>query len=719
MQMLSREIRKIFFRQNVFVIILVFLLIKGLCVWYSVYNDRPDIPQGYNDYLTTLGGKLDHDKEEYIKNRYDELNDVVENINDLEEQYESGNISRKVYLKELGQLARLKQEQREIKQFYKKYEYAKENPQKHYIIDEYGWDKLLTEEHIDYLFLTLVFLMVIPIFCYEYETEMNYLQLCSRNGRYRLTVMKLFVVSFTTMILKVLFSVWELLVYKHVYGLSSCSAPIQSLPFFEESSYSLSLMGLWKLITMTQVVGAVFLCLMIMVVSIMVKKSILSIIINALLVFIPCIFSGAEKLKYILPLPTGLLYGNGYFFTDIISYRLDEEMNIEKYVSFQAFSKQQLYMLAVLYGLIICLLIGFIMYRYVNTRINVQNKIRRRKVVSLLSVVCIILTMTGCSFQDWEGEEIFYEDSYSSSVFITDRYYFSLDANNILAQDLQTGEKFQVLRNVFEHDEQNMDFKLSMFVTERYLYYLKDYDSELQIYRVDLDDFSEKCLYVHSKDDKGNTETFYDLLMVTEKYFFLNDSSDERTIYINRRSGKWKTFDASSAITLGNGGNTVYYENSNSQIEAFRLDEDKKTVYEDIALRSYYSVKDSSFYINNGYCYYTNMLDKDYVYRYCFDTGENTLLLQQNSIKVFWSNSRYFYYMDLENKIYQMDLKTNKQEVVDEGTHAGFEMNVDGSSLYIEILNDNGESEWKKIVSNLMLIPPIPRENSVNSLKHT
>lgn len=695
MRMMCKEMHKFFIRQKALFWILIFIGIKIFTIWYSTDTDETEVMMSYDAYLEKLGGRLNEEKTGYITDCYNQLNKAAKDINDLEERYEQGHITKETYLQQLDGISKLKQEQETIRLFYNKYQYALENPKERYIADEHGWKELLTKEHIDYLLVVLLFLITIPVFCMEYETEMNYLHLCSKNGRVKLTVMKMILIGVLSGILSLVFCLIEFLFYKHTYGMNFGYAPIQSLSFFKESHYTLTFLQLWKLITVSRIIGAVFLSLMIMAVSVIVRKNLLSIIVNALLVIIPVILSGKEKLKYILPLPTGLLYGTGYFFPDIYDYQFVEqktELEVEKYVSFSAFTRQQLYFLLIVSAVIMCVFAGIIIWKYLGLKIlNIKGK-----TIAVFLVFCMAATsMYGCSGVDDRINEEFYKNSYSTSSVITQRYYFYVDGSNIIGQDMETGESFSVIRDVFEQQSSDSGFMISIFTTDKYLYYAKDGKNRIQIYRVDLTDFSEKCLYNKSYD-VSTEERLFDLVFVSKEYFFVHDSVGGCYFYINRQSGKWSSLGNVGFLTLGDYGDKVYFVNNNSQLVEYQINTGKETVFREINLRSPYSVKSSSYYIFDGYCYYTNMLKHDYIYRYCFETGTNELFLQRNDIHKFLINAEYFYYM-AGKKLYQIDLSSLQEKEILNDINGDIRMGADGVTLYAEKLNDAGTLQWVKI----------------------
>jgi hypothetical protein len=220
-------------------LIVFFVLLKAGSLFF-LCDARPEYDSTeYRIYLEQFGGRSDEEKQDAFDEIYQKLLSASGNINDLEDDYAQGQISQKEYLEQLSQVTKYKNEESVIKTFREKMVYASEDEQKHFVIHDYGWTQLLTEEHPDFLLVVLLFLLMVPVWCREYETEMYYLQLCSRNGRTRLTAVKIVMGSIMAVLLSLAFSLMEYLYYMANGGMEYGYAPVQSLAFFYESSLNL------------------------------------------------------------------------------------------------------------------------------------------------------------------------------------------------------------------------------------------------------------------------------------------------------------------------------------------------------------------------------------------------------------------------------------------------------------------------------------------------
>ena len=74
---------------------------------------------------------------------------------------------------------------------YNQYYYAKEDPAHRFLMDERGWDTLLTHDGVNVILLLFLLALCVPIFCGEYQCGMAQILRSCRNGRGRLAGIKL------------------------------------------------------------------------------------------------------------------------------------------------------------------------------------------------------------------------------------------------------------------------------------------------------------------------------------------------------------------------------------------------------------------------------------------------------------------------------------------------------------------------------------------------
>ena len=123
---------------------------------------------------------------------------------------------------------------------YNQYYYAKEDPAHRFLMDERGWDTLLTRDGVNVILLLFLLALCVPVFCGEYQCGMAQILRSCRNGRGRLAGIKLGSLAALAILATALFQLVQFVVVALSVGLDGASYPLQSLSFFEHSPYLIS-----------------------------------------------------------------------------------------------------------------------------------------------------------------------------------------------------------------------------------------------------------------------------------------------------------------------------------------------------------------------------------------------------------------------------------------------------------------------------------------------
>lgn len=702
MQMILQEGKKLLIYQKIFLWLILFISLKLCGVFYVANSSEPDLPEKFHVYFRILGGQITETKKQYIERKYQDLFAIPMEINNLEDDYQNGKIAYDKYLDKLAKYSKIKQEEACIKWFYNKFQYASQDKDRRYIVQDDAWIELLTKEHMDWLLVVFLFVMTVPVFYDEYNSEMQMIQICSmRKGD--VLIAKIVLVIGFALLMTLIFNIMEYYVYTIYMGGEYPYAPIQSLEFFEESSLPFSFFQMWELQTVCKMFGAVLLVLVIMAVSIMVKRSLLTIIGSALTIIIPVTVSDSSKLKYLLPFPAGLFYAVGYFYPDLYDYQLSNEIDVvEKTVSFAAFERKELVGIGGTFGLLLILLIIIIIIRYHNKSLwNIdfmRHNMKNRGGINVILFIFIkigvimlllfsVLGLSGCGAKDVDIKESFYENSCNANEQTNTRYYFSVEENNILVYNLKTKEETCLFRDVFLQQENIEDCTLSVYTTEDYLYYGKDFNNEIHIYRVNLSDFSSECIY---QKEYNFLDADYCLMLVTAHAYFVNDAINQECYCIDRGNGNWRKINTVGGLYATDYGNVVFYENMDSHIVSYDVITGKETIYPDIFLRSQFSVKSSIFYIFGDFCFYTNMLADDNIFCYQFSTGNNEFFISKEEINSFWCDDTFFYYIESNGRLMEINIKSRERRVLCGRVKNKVERSMNGEHFY----QVNLKGEW-------------------------
>lgn len=316
MRVLFYEFNKIFFKQKGLMFILLFICIKVIVLFsatsYSIETTEEN-RNLYKEYLMNVSGKLTIEKEAYIKNEKEQLDNLNSEKNQVINDYRIGKIDDNEYILRLNEVDNKLKNSDAFKIIYDQYQYVKQDPDNRYFLYINGWTNLLVPERPDIILIFLLLLIIAPIFTYEYEKGMIYLILTSKKGRGITPAYKILAASIITMILTVIFSIIEYIYCELKYGLPSGDFPLQSIVFFKTSTYQLSLTQTYLYISLIKVIGFLVFAYLIIFVSVIAKKIVPTLFASLSITLIPYFLYLNSSIKYKLPLPLGFMIGSGYF----------------------------------------------------------------------------------------------------------------------------------------------------------------------------------------------------------------------------------------------------------------------------------------------------------------------------------------------------------------------------------------------------------------------
>ena len=143
---------------------------------------------------------------------------------------------------------------------YNQYYYAKEDPAHRFLMDERGWDTLLTHDGVNVILLLFLLALCVPVFCGEYQCGMAQILRSCRNGRWRLAGIKLGSMATLALFVAALFQLVQFVVVALSVGLDGASYPLQSLSFFESSPYLISIGQAYGIVVLSRCLGRCLVC---------------------------------------------------------------------------------------------------------------------------------------------------------------------------------------------------------------------------------------------------------------------------------------------------------------------------------------------------------------------------------------------------------------------------------------------------------------------------
>lgn len=480
--MLKIECKKLWLYQRGILILLLSLLAYAVLCLASGCDSTKAITQNEAVYLS------------YIQRWQGELND--QKVSEMQEEYDALNHADSWEAQETKDA---------FMEVYNQYYYAKENPSRRFLMDERGWNTLLTHDSVNFLLVLCLLALCVPVFRGEYSCQMEQLLRSCRNGREQLAKCKLLMMVVTAMIVAFLFQCVQFLSVGMTVGLSDLSYPLQSLSFFENSPYMLTIGQAYGIVLLCRVVGAAWFAVLTAFLSVLCRKTVLTIFSGISVSLLPHLFGGSF-LKYILPLPAGLLTGTGYLWGALTEPRYNADYTeIHDVVTFRGVAPDEFCVLLGLFAVVFLILLFFTVRRYVGRKLGIGVRV---PISAMLLVSLSFLLLTGCSGET-QAESV-YDFFGNNDSGETADYTIELDLleNTIYATNRQSGEAILLNRSTF----QPQGDIFAIYVTENTCYYAMQNTSGtgegVWVYGVNLHDFSERLAYSNVPD---NTADFWGL----------------------------------------------------------------------------------------------------------------------------------------------------------------------------------------------------------------
>lgn len=445
--------------------------------------------ESYMQHMKVLEGKLNDDKIAYISDQNRKIRELM-NQDTSVDKYKNGQISEA----EFNEHYRLRNEgsrqQDEFSVINERYQSVSNNPDRVYFIYSNGWTALIGNENLDFVLLILLMLIIVPMICNEFTTEMYPILRTTPNGGVRLYLSKFTVGIITATLIAFLFFIEEYIYFDAMFGLPSGSFPLQSLAPFEASPYQISIYGAAALTLVNSCIAAMFITALLMCLSAIFKRSLSAIFIGMSSILLPFVLFSESTMKYLLPTPLGFFLSSGFLkgYFPITPFS-------EKYVSITP-KQYAITIIISVVSMVLLLFIGMIAFS--------GKKLCRKKAMAWL--LCIpFMILTGC------GEKT-YEPDFSGFVYdkwsyrpVADEFSVARDENNIVCILYTNDDTPQPLIHDCFKKQDDYTLATMPFIDGKTIYYLNQYwRCHYEIIALDTNDFSERS--VHEVEWSDNTE---------------------------------------------------------------------------------------------------------------------------------------------------------------------------------------------------------------------
>lgn len=385
---------------------------------------------------------------------------------------------------------------------YNQYYYAKEDVERRYLMDERGWNTLLTHDGLNFVMLLCLLAFSVPVFCNEYQCGMDQIFRSCRNGRNRLACIKLLIMMAVAVFAATLFQLIQLTIVAISVGLDGASFPLQSLAFFEDSPYIITIGQAYAIVFLCRCIGAAWFALLIAMLSILFRRVVLTAFTGIACSVLPHLI-GSNFIKYILPLPAGMLAGTGYLWGILTEPGYNENWELIDIVTFPGISPMQFGFLLVVFLLIIVLMFYISLRGYVGRR---KTHISR-SALSATMLLLLITSLTGCTSNG--GDEVIHDFLADATQGENSTYCIELNMleNEIYATDKETGEVILLTRDPLH----KQGLISSIYINESACYYSTQGNAGegFEIYRVDLNSFSTQLYFSNTSDNASSLWGLY------------------------------------------------------------------------------------------------------------------------------------------------------------------------------------------------------------------
>ncbi|WP_367398142.1 DUF5050 domain-containing protein [Paenibacillus sp. MSJ-34] len=673
------EMKKMFFLQKGLLFIGLFYV---LSLAYMVLFDKPANPEIemnaslYSFYLHQVQGPYTDKTERFFASEAAKISDAKVALQKATDDYYDGKIGEEEFLAASGPLERILENEKGFQLIYEQYTYVRENPANRFFLHTNGWDGLLANDSLDFLWLLLLLLLVAPVFCFEYESRMDTLLLTVKKGTRHHALCKIGLALLTVAALCLLTAGLRYGFYQWKYGLGNGNYPLQSLSYFGTSTKEMTLSQAFLWITAGKLFGSLCFAVLILFVSVCLQKYAVTLFSCSAALLLPYYGLRLESSKYFLPGPLGFMVSTGFLRGDEFKRNpfKDELDVVFRELSLTAWSV----VFAITLGLSVAML-AVILIRRTNGWGARQRKLGPRAFCMLLILSMAAFALSGCGFSGNAGTSDIYNYS-SRQSFENERYRFyvderELDRMRIVFEDKETGEVRDFVRNPMssltkaEH---------SIYGNGTRVYYMK-YDSDksgfkeniarFSVIEVDTTTFQERIVF----EKKLSTDKSMVLGLVKsgdrDAAFFMTVSSfflDERSIYfvgqgeirrIDRLTGDMSVILRIPVLrSLAFDGRTIYYVNEKSQVVAYDTKTDSGTAIPDLVTRYFVLTDNELLFLNR----------KDRQRIYAMNLRDFTLRkITDKSVLSFACDDQHIFYVnEADLKKYRIDRDGRNETLV-------------------------------------------------------
>jgi hypothetical protein len=510
-----QESYKSFIKQKIWIFIMILLVIRMVSVCITGYDSHYMIDENekyYNEYLKKYEGKITDAKQKQIEKEYKKINSSS------------------------NELLASEQKNKAFQVIYDQFIYEKEKGSG-YILETRGWQSILEHDSLDFSLIICIIIVMTALWGNEYETQMDRMLRSCKKGKYQTPFAKVVLGDILSVVLSAIFQFIQIIYMAGSVGFPHGNYPVQSLKFFQNSSYHITLKSAVVMVFIIRLIGAALLAFMTMLINIWIKRKTVSMIISMSAIILTSIIFRSGSAIYRLPLPLGPLKAAGYLWpsqfdgqyvgSKLVKVCTFKEISHGSFITVNAMCLGEIIILGVL-----CV-IFFSKWRIKKIHIY-------KKMIGIITLCFIASTLfaTGCSKSTNHREvrvSISKEDTQEKAIWNGKTIEIDEDNNNIIYTD-ESGKKENLIRDVFPS-------KLTIqkiFIYGNECYYLSENDESngICVRKINLKNFDNTLVY-DSTDE--NIENYFGMIQKQKQYEeYFNDAEDTKWFFVADGYIYWK-----------------------------------------------------------------------------------------------------------------------------------------------------------------------------------
>lgn len=531
--MFMNEIYKLFVKQKIWIFIAILFFLRIVIVCITGYDSHYMIDENekyYQEYVQKYEGKISENTKEEIEKEYERLS-----LSDSE-------------------LLASEQKNKAFQIIYNQYNYQKEKG-RGYILETRGWQSILEHDDIDYCLVLCIIIVITALWGNEYETEMDIMLRSCKKGKYATPFAKIIIGVVVSSILAILFQLVQIIYLISTVGLKHSNYPLQSLEYFQNAQYNISLGESVVIVGIVKMLGAIMMALLIMLINIGIKQKPISMIIGMAMILLAEIIFQEGSSVYYMPFPIGTLRGVGYLWSNQFEFKYVGD-ELVKVCTFNAIPIRNFIIMLVVFIIEIVMIGVLCVLFFSKGKFDKVNILKKLKKSSMCLIVCSLL-FSGCS----RGPKnilisIKKDDTQSQAEWNGNKLEIDYDNNNILFKN-QNGKEENLIRNVFP-SKLNIQ-KIFMYENNCYFLLENDESNGVCIRKINLKNFDNIMVY-DSTDE--NIEDFFGIIQKKEQYNEIFDNfEDTKWFFVTDDYIYWKKKYYVEQVNIKDGRRNIIAEN--------------------------------------------------------------------------------------------------------------------------------------------------------------